>query len=249
MVEKPADSESVRLAAEIRLDGMLRLSSSKVPTASQSLPHVAPHSDSDLARIMTTSGANAAPASSEDVGPEDRRRPTAILGRRTLQYIHGRMPYTELPSWMNTVPNSVGTKARGKLSADQWHIFCVVYLPIILIRAWYQDDSKKDILDNFMDLVTEVVVGSLLEMSQEAIAVYETVSLRYLQRAQELYPSMSITPNQHNSLHISLFLALYGPLHSIRTFFSERMNFLLQRHHTNTKFGELAGQVTACYII
>ena len=94
-------------------------------------------------------------------------------------------------------------------------------------------------LDNYLDLVTEVAIGGLLEMSQEAIDLYTTVSRRYVQALRELYPATTITPNQHNSLHIPLFLKLYGPLHSIRTFFSERMNFLLQRLNTNAKFGNV----------
>ncbi|KAI0648929.1 hypothetical protein C8Q79DRAFT_1007517 [Trametes meyenii] len=89
-----------------------------------------------------------------------------------------------------------------------------------------------------MALVTEVMVGNLLNMSEEAVQVYEEAALRYLCTAKELY-DISITPNQHNSLHIPLFLHLFGPLHPIRTFFSERMNYLLQQTNTNMHFGEL----------
>lgn len=156
-----------------------------------------------------------------------------------LQKIHEQLPLTELPSWISPVPRNVGTTARGKLSADQWHILCVVNLPIILIRLWAPQGGRfKQMLDNFMNLVTEVVVGSLLEMSEEAIVVYETAAMAYLRTAKELY-DIEITPNQHNSLHIPFFLRHFGPLHSIRTFFSERINYLLQRQNTNLKFGSL----------
>lgn len=161
----------------------------------------------------------------------------AILGRTTLGQIHAELPLTEVPGWISPVPGNVGTKARGKLSADQWHILCVIHLPIILIRKWAPKGGRYTaILDNYMCLVTEVVVGSLLEMSEEAISMYESASLAYLKTAKELY-GISLTPNQHNSLHIPFFLRLFGPLHSIRTFFSERMNYLLQQHNTNLKFG------------
>ena len=92
-------------------------------------------------------------------------------------------------------------------------------------------------LNNFMDLVTEVVIGGLLEMTEEAIRVYETVALRYLRGLKELY-STTITPNQHNSIHIASLLRLFGPLHAIRTFFSERMNYLLQQTNTNMHIGK-----------
>ena len=87
-----------------------------------------------------------------------------------------------------------------------------------------------------MDLVTEVVVGSLLEMSEPIIQLYEEVAMRYLQTAKKLY-DINITPNHHNSLHIPFFLRLFGPLHSVRTFFSERKNLDLQNENTNMKFG------------
>ena len=161
-----------------------------------------------------------------------------VLGRNTLKFIHEHMSDTVLPSWVNTVPAEIGTKSRGKLSADQWHILRVVYLPVILIQLWHQNRSKITILDNYMDLVSEVVIGSLLEVTQDTISAYKTVSHRYLRNAKKIYPGMNITPNQHNSLHIPMFLDLFGPLHAIRTFFSERMNYLLQQQNTNAKFGE-----------
>ncbi|KAI0363205.1 hypothetical protein BV20DRAFT_906696, partial [Pilatotrama ljubarskyi] len=154
-----------------------------------------------------------------------------------LRRIQEALPLTELPSWVDRVPTNVGTKARGKLSADQWHILCVIHLPVILIRLWGRKTGRsKAMLDNFMDLVTEVVVGSMLEMMEDAIRVYEESALRYLRTAKELY-NITITPNQHNSLHIPFFLRLFGPLHAIRTFFSERMNYLLQQTNTNMHFG------------
>lgn len=160
-----------------------------------------------------------------------------MLGQKTLKHIHTHLRDTELPSWVSPVPTNIGTKARGKLSADQWHVFCVINLPVILIPLWYRkSETHRDRLDNYMDLVTEVMIGSLLEMSEPVIQLYEEVSLRYLQTARRLY-NIAITPNQHNSLHIPSFLRLFGALHAIRTFFSERMNFLLQGENTNMKIG------------
>ncbi|RPD57158.1 hypothetical protein L227DRAFT_479728, partial [Lentinus tigrinus ALCF2SS1-6] len=155
----------------------------------------------------------------------------------TLQEIHEQLPLTELPSWINPVPHNVGTTERGKLSADQWHILCVVNLPIILIRLWAPKGGIfKAWLDNFMDLVIAVVIGGLLEMTEEAVIEYEKAAKSYLVTARELY-DITLTPNQHNSLHIPFFLRLFGPLHAIRTFFSERNNYNIQGIQTNQKFG------------
>ncbi|KAI0822496.1 hypothetical protein BC628DRAFT_1281695, partial [Trametes gibbosa] len=186
-----------------------------------------------------TVNTSAGRSGSRESTPMADEQVTSVLGRTTLQQIHAELPLTELPSWISPVPSNVGTKARGKLSADQWHIFCVVNLPVILIRMWAPRGGRfTQMLDNYMHLVTEVVVGSLLEMSDDAIALYESSALEYLKGAKELY-GISLTPNQHNSLHIPFFLRLFGPLHAIRTFFSERMNYLLQRQNTNLIFGQL----------
>lgn len=168
----------------------------------------------------------------------------AVLGRKTLKHIQESIPLTELPSWVSPVPTNIGTTQRGKLSADQWHIFCVVYLPIILIQLWHgQSDKLQAMLDNYMDLVTEVVIGGLLEMSEAAIELYEKVSVRYLENVQKLY-NWKLVPNQHNSVHIAFFLRHFGPLHSIRTFFSERKNYSIQTQNTNRKFGKFGPYVT-----
>ncbi|KAI0753017.1 hypothetical protein C8Q80DRAFT_1267460 [Daedaleopsis nitida] len=149
------------------------------------------------------------------------------------------MTLTEMLLWVSPVPRDVGTKSCGKLSADQWHMFCVVHLPIILIPFWTQRGGIfMCMLDNYMHLVTEVIVGSLLEMSEDTIAIYEHAALAYLMSARELY-DITITPNQHNSLHIPHFLRFYGPQQAIRTFWSERINFILQGIPTGLKFGDL----------
>ncbi len=150
--------------------------------------------------------------------------------------IHERLPLTELPSWVNPVPRDVGTKSQGKLSADQWHMFCVINLPIVLIQLWAEKGGVfKCMLDNYMHLVTEVIIGGLLEMSEDAIELYESAALAYLTSVRELY-GIQLTPNHHNSLHIPLFLHFFGPLHAIRMFWGERMNNLLQQVDTSLKF-------------
>ena len=155
-----------------------------------------------------------------------------------MESVYKDMARTRLPSWITPAPRDWGTVRRGKLSADNWRIICCIHLPITLIRLFGASDGRpRELLDNFMDLVTEVVVGSLLEMSEGAVQAYEQAAMRYLRTAKELY-DISVTPNQHNSLHIPLFLRLFGPLHSIRTFFSERSNYRLQSTNTNMKFGQ-----------
>lgn len=151
-------------------------------------PHVLtyPPQEADPVAPEGTPGSvlSAAPSHSALVDPSHDKSSgdsSSVLGRRTLRHIHTWLPLTELPSWVDRVPANVGTRARGKLSANQWHILCVVHLPIILIPLWSKKgETFKKMLENYLDLVTEVTIGGLLEMSQEAIDLYTTVSRQYV---------------------------------------------------------------------
>ncbi|KAH9936457.1 uncharacterized protein B0H18DRAFT_818538, partial [Fomitopsis serialis] len=168
------------------------------------------------------------------------RSPFAVLGRETLAEIHADMLRTEVPSWVDPAPKNLGTKERGKLSADQWFSACTINFPFTLIRLWADSSSRKQqMLMNYMDLVTAVVVSSMLEISEDHIRLYEASINRYLSSLQTLYPEADLRPNHHLALHVPYFLRSGGPVHAQRTNFSERTNYLLQSENTSAKFGEI----------
>ena len=94
-------------------------------------------------------------------------------------------------------------------------------------------------LQNYMHLVTAVVTSSMLEIDEGHIRTYEEAILRYLRGIKKLYKEAEIKANHHMALHVGAFLRRFGPVHSMRTFFSERMNFVLQGTNSNSKFGKL----------
>ncbi|EPS92416.1 hypothetical protein FOMPIDRAFT_1089163, partial [Fomitopsis schrenkii] len=157
-----------------------------------------------------------------------------------LAEIHNDMRRTVVPSWVDPAPRNLGTKERGKLSADQWFSACTINFPFTLIRLWGKKVGREaDMLRNYMDLVTAVVTSSMLEINDDHIRTYEEAILRYLTGIKALYKEAEIKANHHMALHVGAFLRRFGPVHSMRTFFSERMNFVLQRTNSNSKFGEL----------
>jgi hypothetical protein len=145
-----------------------------------------------------------------------------------------------LPSWVPRAPSHPGEKKWGKLGADQWRSFCLVNLPITLIRLWGSLDVESrehKMLVNFLHLISAIKLATMRKMTKERIAQYERHMHQYLTSLLELYPETSITPYQHLSLHFGDLLERFGPTHAWRCFAFERYNYLMQNIPTNSKFG------------
>ncbi|KAL1944059.1 hypothetical protein VTO73DRAFT_3877 [Trametes versicolor] len=180
------------------------------------------------------------PAQQDTAPPAGSRNTQAAIGRDTLDaYVEDRSRM-ELPSWVNAPPAAFGTTQHGKLSADQWRTLCIINLPVSLIRTWsFQEERRVKMLQNFLKLVEAVETFGLLEIDERQIATAERLMQEYLEGVKELYQGAKIQPNHHLSLHIGVFLRLFGPVHSWRSFVFERFNFYLQSLNTNMTFGEL----------
>ena len=92
-------------------------------------------------------------------------------------------------------------------------------------------------LRNFLDLVEAIEILGLLEINETRIAEADALIKRYLNEAKELYKGAPMQPNHHMLLHLSVFLMLFGPVHSWRAFAFERFNYMLQTLNTNLNFG------------
>lgn len=144
-----------------------------------------------------------------------------------------------LPAWTSYVPHD--WVSLTDLSASQTRTLCTVHLPITLIRLWHAADGRmREILANFMDLVTAVVIANMRTTSQDQIADYDFHIVRYMQRAHQLYPDVSIKPVHHAALHVGRMLEDFGPVHSHSSPYYERYINFLHRMNTNRKPGELA---------
>ena len=123
-------------------------------------------------------------------------------------------------------------------------------LVITLVRLWGNREGEMErfqaMLDNFMDLVTAVKLGSKRTLSREIIQEYDIHIFRYMNRMLELYPSANMVPNHHLALHFGEHLQRFGPTQSTRTFVSERENLRLRQTPTNMKFG-FSGLSLSCF--
>lgn len=68
----------------------------------------------------------------------------SVLGRTVLTAAFKDSVNIELPSWINPAPAAFGSKAHGKLSADQWCMLCSINLIITLIQLWGNDTNSHE---------------------------------------------------------------------------------------------------------
>ncbi|KAJ2931557.1 hypothetical protein H1R20_g5541, partial [Candolleomyces eurysporus] len=162
----------------------------------------------------------------------------AFLGRDTMDIVWDDMKRTQLPSWINLPPRDWGTARRGKLSADNWRIICCIHLPITLIRLLGdRTDRTKDLLDNFMKLVTAVRIATTRMSSHSQIETYNRIILEYTQGVQQLFPDYQILPSHHAALHLGDVLERFGPKHAHDSPYYERCINFFHRMNTNKKNG------------
>lgn len=149
------------------------------------------------------------------------------------------------PSWLTSVPTNLGEPKHGKLKADQWRTLGTTYLPISLIRLWYQVEDSSDqrslqcrkLLEITLSLISAVAIASSRTISQEKADLYLHHMQSYLKGLRELFPQYRFLPNQHMALHLAEYLQLYGPVHSWWTFPFERLIGMLQRIPNNFQDG------------
>jgi hypothetical protein len=155
-----------------------------------------------------------------------------------MELVWSDMKKTQLPSWISPAPHNWGTPARGKLSADNWRVVCTIHLPITLIWLWRDEDGRKrELLGNFMDLVTAVRLANMRVSSPGQVDAYEKSIFRYARGIQTLFPQHPLRPIHHGALHIGDVLRRFGPVHSHGAAHYERHIGFLRQININNKVG------------
>ncbi|KAI0349683.1 hypothetical protein OH77DRAFT_1577755 [Trametes cingulata] len=165
-----------------------------------------------------------------------RKHKHVILGRDVLVEVRSDMAATTYPSFLGRAPPNVGSASAGTLSADQWRTFCLVNLPISLIRLWSglePTNRKTLLLHNFIDLVVAVKRGSAKRVTPDLIESFETRILQYVRGIRDLFPEIPLAPNHHIALHIGEVMRLFGPTSAYWAFPFERFIRLLRDVNKN----------------
>lgn len=166
-----------------------------------------------------------------------------VLGSTVLEEVWTDIDCTVIPSWINPLPQQLGTQSFGTLSADQWRWLATLMLPITLIRLWGHlcldpDNRYFAMLKNFMELVLILDLVTRRSTTSERRSTINKTIYSYLAGLRELFPQCELTTNLHMMAHLPKFLELFGPPHSWWCFPFERFNGILQRIPTNSRFGE-----------
>ncbi|KAI0691402.1 hypothetical protein C8T65DRAFT_587231, partial [Cerioporus squamosus] len=150
------------------------------------------------------------------------------------------MGVTLLPSAIGRPPVNVGSAGAGTLSADQWRTLCMVHLVVTLTRLWGwlpTGDRRRELLDNFLDLVAAVRYGNVRRTCRNRIATYNFHIFRYVTGLRRLFPEQDLVPNHHLALHFGEVLKNFGPSHAYWGFPFERQIRILRHAKINYRLG------------
>ena len=177
------------------------------------------------------------PASTFEV---QKTKKKIILNKSVLQEVIRDMAITALPSRVGRVPANVGSAGAGTLSADQWRTLCMVHLVITLTRIWGHfpgEDRRRQMLDNFLDLVTAVRYANVRRTSMGRIATYRYHVFRYVRELRRLFPEQDLVPNHHLALHFGEVLEGFGPSHAYWAFPFKRLIRIIRQAKVNYRHG------------
>ncbi|KAI0930707.1 hypothetical protein AcV5_007352 [Taiwanofungus camphoratus] len=71
--------------------------------------------------------------------PVNKDVPSVVFTKKDLKHIQDDVARTTRPLYSSGPPPTIGTKAHGKLKADEWKAGVEFELPVSLIKWWYRD--------------------------------------------------------------------------------------------------------------
>ncbi|PPQ82731.1 hypothetical protein CVT24_009908 [Panaeolus cyanescens] len=180
------------------------------------------------------------------------RNVNSVLNSQDLKVLQDNISNVVKPTWLTSLPPSLGGMVNVTLKADQWRVFGTVYLPLTLVVIWKLqnpgamntesqpvNESLKNILDCTMYLIQAIIVATSGTMKADMAELYLNLMLSYMRSLKNAFPTYKFKPNNHMSLHLSEHLRNFGPVHSWWTFPFERVIGMVQRIPTNNILGQL----------
>jgi hypothetical protein len=176
----------------------------------------------------------------------EHRPPLKIATPEVMHRIKEVIRDTAVPSWLNSVPYNYGDAAAGVMKADEWRNLSTIFLPLALISMWGEGTEHslpeegvqlRQILDHTMVLVSAISLACMRTMTQSRSAAFLKYMAQYIEQLPILHHDIAYRPNHHMSLHLPLFLRLFGPVRSWWCFPFERLIGQIQRLSSNHKLG------------
>jgi hypothetical protein len=102
-----------------------------------------------------------------------------VLTAEEMEEIRSDIRSLMTPSWMTSVPATLGSSGHGKLKADQWCVWGTTYLPISLICLWGKVEAGNDrserchkILHVTISLLSAIIIASSRVTSHSCANLY-----------------------------------------------------------------------------
>lgn len=172
---------------------------------------------------------------SEEEDEDDVWKATCIFSETELVRIRACLADAVIPTWVDRPPSNLGTKAHGKLKADQWFTLFSIFFPLILPEIWGSRPlgDASLLLDNLYYLVTCTNIVCAYSVTESSPATYLKSYIKYRKSSQILFPNVGNRPNHHYAMHNAELMKFWGPLMRLSEFAGERHNGNLQNIKTN----------------
>lgn len=167
-----------------------------------------------------------------------------MLDTEALKSIQDTIKQIVRPTSQAPPPHNFGSPSHGKLKADQWRTCIDFDLPVALVKLWAMSKDgeigemqRKALRSTFLlSMALRFAVSQ--RTTHQHREKYTTYMNTYLATVKELRPLDDLHPIHHNAIHLADFLERFGPIHGWWMFPFERLIGVLQRVHTNFRFGE-----------
>ncbi|KAF7331362.1 hypothetical protein MKEN_00013900 [Mycena kentingensis (nom. inval.)] len=146
-----------------------------------------------------------------------------------------------LPSWVTRLPDNLGEKKHGKLTADQYLTLFTAILPMVIPETQLAEDEETNskMCDGFYNLVAATNILSSFKTSDSETEAFTEYFVKYRQLTQNTFPDIVEPPNAHYGLHWEDIMKYWGPPPAIAEFWGERLNGDLQKIKTNRRLEDM----------
>ena len=186
----------------------------------------------------------------------DEATPSLEVGFLTegeIRRVRADISGTRRPGYRVGPPVNLGELSHGSLKADEWKQAIEFDIPVSLANMWREEicneteSAHKLLFETTICLAIAVELGTSRVITATHINGYETYIHRYLELVRYIRHDKKLQPNQHNALHFSRFLTLFGPCRGWWMFPYERIIGCLQKVKTNKKVGQLESTIFRTY--
>jgi hypothetical protein len=160
-----------------------------------------------------------------------------------LEVVCRTVIHTIVPSWIDRLPQNLGSASHGSLKAAEWLILYKVYYPIALIPLWKKELAESATVEGRERISTLLESTTLIckiahfltlpKINPKDLDELDDMILKYRQCLRKGWPEHPTKPNLHLTQHYSKVIKRFGTPRSTAAWAQEHVNGMLQRLPTN----------------